>query len=75
MIETYEEEHHAIRAASPMDVLTELMSANNLKQCDLALLFGSESMVSEILNGKRELNKHQMERLSRRFKVSPALFF
>lgn len=58
-----------------MDVLTELMSANNLKQCDLALLFGSESMVSEILNGKRELNKHQMERLSRRFKVSPALFF
>lgn len=58
-----------------MDVLTELMLANNLKQCDLARLFGSESMVSEILNGKRELNKHQMERLSRRFKVSPALFF
>jgi HTH-type transcriptional regulator / antitoxin HigA len=75
LIEAYEEEHYPIRAASPIEVLAELMTANNLKQKDLAPLFGSESIVSEILNGKRELNKHQIEKLSRRFKVSPALFF
>jgi HTH-type transcriptional regulator/antitoxin HigA len=49
--------------------------ANNLKQKDLAPLFGSESIVSEILNRKRELNKSQIEKLSRRFNVSPAVFF
>lgn len=75
LIKAYEEEHYSIRAASPVEVLAELMAANNLKQKDLAPLFGSESIVSEILNHKRELNKNQIEKLSHRFKVSPALFF
>jgi hypothetical protein len=48
---------------------------HKLKQKDLAPLFGSESIVSEILNRKRELNKHQIEKLSRRFNVSPIVFF
>ncbi len=75
LIEAYEQEHYPIRAASPIEVLTELMAANNLKQKDLAPLFGSESIVSEVLNHKRELNKQHIERLSQRFKVSPAVFF
>jgi hypothetical protein len=33
------------------------MEANNLKQKDLAPFFGSESAVSEVLLGKRELNQ------------------
>jgi len=75
LIEAYEEEHYPIRALSPVEVLAELMAANNLKQKDLASLFGSESIVSEIFHGKREMNKQHIERLSKRFKVSPALFF
>ncbi len=75
LIEVYEDEHYPIRAASPVEVLEELMEANNLKQKDLAPLFGSESVVSEVLRGKRELNKHHIERLSKRFGVSPAVFF
>jgi HTH-type transcriptional regulator/antitoxin HigA len=75
LIEAYEEEHYPIRAASSVEVLVELMEANNLKQKDLAPLLGSESVVSEVLRGKRELNKHHIERLSRRFRVSPAVFF
>jgi HTH-type transcriptional regulator/antitoxin HigA len=75
LIEAYEEEHYPIQAASPVEVLAELMAPNNLKQKDLAPLFSSESIVSEVLNGKRELNKHQIEKLSQRFKISPALFF
>jgi HTH-type transcriptional regulator / antitoxin HigA len=75
LVETYEEEHYPIRAASPVEVLTELMEANNLKQKDLAPMPGSESVVSEILRGKRELNKGHIERLSKRFGVSPAVFF
>lgn len=75
LIEAYEEEHYPIRAASPVEVLTELMAANNLKQKDLAPQLGSESIVSEVLSGKRELNKQHIARLSERFKVSPAVFF
>ena len=75
LIEAYEEKHYPIRALSPVKVLTELMSANNLKQKDLAPLFGSESIVSEVLHGKRKMNKQHIEKLSQRFNVSPALFF
>lgn len=45
------------------------------QQKDLATSPGSESAVSEILSGKRERNKQQSKRLSRRFDVSPAVFF
>jgi HTH-type transcriptional regulator / antitoxin HigA len=75
LIEAFEDERYPIRAASPVEVLAELMAANNLKQKDLAPLFGAESIVSEVLNGKRELNKQHIEKLSQRFNVSPALFF
>ena len=75
LIEAYEDEHYPVRAATPVEVLVHLMEANNLKQKDLAPLFGSESVVSEVLRGKRELNKHHIERLSKRFGVSPAVFF
>jgi HTH-type transcriptional regulator/antitoxin HigA len=75
LIEAYEDEHYPIRAATPVEALMELMEANNLKQKDLAPLLGSESVVSEVLRGKRELNKHHIERLSKRFGVSPAVFF
>ena len=75
LIEAYEEKHYPIRALSPVEVLTELMAANNLKQKDLAPLFGSESIVSEVLHGKRQMNKQHIAKLSQRFNVSPALFF
>jgi HTH-type transcriptional regulator / antitoxin HigA len=75
LIEAYEEEHHAIPAASPVQVLRALLEANDMRQKDLAPILGTESIVSEILRGKRELNKGQIEKLSKRFRVSPAVFF
>jgi HTH-type transcriptional regulator / antitoxin HigA len=75
LIEAYEEKHYSVPDASPVEVLRTLMDANNLRQKDLAAIFGSESIVSEILHKKRELNKTHIERLSRRFHVSPAVFF
>ena len=75
LIEVYEEKNYPVADASPVEVLRELMSANNLRQKDLAPLLGSESVVSEVLSGKRELNKRQIEKLSKKFHVSPAVFF
>jgi HTH-type transcriptional regulator/antitoxin HigA len=75
LIEAYEEEHHSIPDASPVEVLRILMDANNLRQKDLVPIFGSESIVSEVLHKKRALNKTHIEKLSKRFRVSPAVFF
>jgi len=75
LIEAYEEEHHPIPDASPMEVLRSLMEANDLRQKDLVPIFGSESIVSEVLHKKRSLNKTHIEKLSKRFHVSPAVFF
>ena len=75
LIEAYEEEHHPIPDASPLDVLRTLMAANDLRQKDLVPIFGSESNVSEVLSRKRELNKAHIAKLSKRFRISPAAFF
>ena len=75
LIEAYEEEHHSIPDASPVEVLRTLMDANNLRQKDLVPIFGSESIVSEVLHRKRDLNRAHIEKLSKRFHVSPAVFF
>lgn len=75
LIEAYEEGHHAIPDASPVEVLQALMDAHDLRQKDLVPVFGSESIVSEVLHKKRALNKTHIERLSKRFHVSPAVFF
>ena len=75
LIEAYEEEHHSIPDAGSVEILRTLMDANDLRQKDLVPIFGSESIVSEVLHKKRELNKTHIERLSKRFHVSPAVFF
>ena len=75
LIEAYEEEHHAIPDAPPVEVLRALMEANGLRQKDLAAIFGTESIVSEVLRKKRGLNKAHIEKLSKRFGISPAVFF
>jgi HTH-type transcriptional regulator / antitoxin HigA len=75
LIEAYEEEHNSIPDASPVEVLRTLLDANDLRQKDLVSIFGSESIVSEVLHKKRGLSKTHIAKLSKRFHVSPAVFF
>lgn len=49
------------------------MGAHQLSQSDLSEI-GSQCVVSEILNGKREINLRQIKSLSERFGVEPATF-
>jgi HTH-type transcriptional regulator / antitoxin HigA len=73
-INEYDESHHKLPEASPAEVLKYLMLERDVRQSDLPEI-GSQGVVSEILNGKRELNARQIAELSRRFHVSPAVFF
>ncbi len=73
LIHVYEEEHYPIPDVSGSEVLRFLMEEHELTQSDLPEV-GSQGVVSEILNGKRELNIRQIRMLSERFKVSAAVF-
>lgn len=75
LIEDFEEKHYRLPRTGPLDVLRFLMDQHSLKQKDLADVFGTPSVASEVLSGKRELNKEDIKRLSERFHVSPELFF
>ena len=74
LIEEYEQKY-ALPEAGPIDILRHLMESNDLRQADLVDVFGTASVVSEVLKGKRGLSKSHIARLSERFHVSPALFF
>ena len=73
LIQAYEEEHHPLPEAKGTDALRYLMDEHNLKQTDLPEI-GSQGVVSEVLNGKRELNIRQIRALAERFNVSTAVF-
>lgn len=74
LIEAFEDKHYSLKRATPLENLTELVEANGLKQKDLVDVFGTRSIVSEVLNGKRKLTVEHITKLSQRFNVSPELF-
>lgn len=74
LIEDFEEQHYALKAASPIEALRELMRVHGLNQSDLTEVFGTRSIVSEILKGKRKFTTDHIRKLSHRFHVSPELF-
>jgi HTH-type transcriptional regulator/antitoxin HigA len=75
LIERYEADHFSVPQASQGQVLRFLIDRHGLKQRDVAADLGGESVVSEVLSGKRKLNAAHIEQLSKRFHVSPAVFF
>lgn len=75
LIEDFEKRNFQFRAASPIEIIKELMLANGLRQKDLIGVFETASVASEVLRGKRQLTTEHIRRLSERFGVSPAVFF
>jgi HTH-type transcriptional regulator/antitoxin HigA len=74
MISVYDEHFQLLEKGTGIDALKFLMEQHDLKQNDLKNEVGSQGIVSEILNGKRQLNVTQIRKLAERFKVSPATF-
>jgi len=73
LIGTYESQYINEIEGTPIDALNALLAEHGLKQSDLSEI-GTQGVVSEILSGKRQLNVRQIKMLSKRFKVSPAVF-
>jgi len=57
-----------------VEILRHLMAEHGLQQKDLVNLFGSKSVVSEVLSGKRRLALHHVARLSEYFGVPADAF-
>jgi HTH-type transcriptional regulator/antitoxin HigA len=74
LVERFEEQRYAMKAASPVQVLRELMAANGVPQSEIAEIIGSKGLASELLSGKREISKSQAVKLGERFGVPAAVF-
>ena len=73
-IDEYEKRKgYVLPDASGVDALRFLMQQRGLRQSDLPEI-GSQGVVSEVLNGKRDLNARQIRALAERFGVGPAAF-
>jgi HTH-type transcriptional regulator/antitoxin HigA len=75
LVEDFESKRYKLPRANPVEILRFLMDQHGLKQKDLVDVFGTRSIVSEVLSGKRKLNREHIRRLSDRFHVSPEAFF
>lgn len=73
LIAAYDAAHYPIPVAPGHEVLRYLMSEHGLNQSDLPEI-GAQSVVSEILAGKRQLNVRHIRALSERFKVPADVF-
>jgi HTH-type transcriptional regulator/antitoxin HigA len=65
LIEKFEQENYQMEAPSPVEAIKFRMEQMNLRQADIAPLFGGKTRVSEVLNGKRSLTLKMITLLNR----------
>jgi len=75
MVEHWEADHVQLPKLHGVELVRELLDDNQLPQRALVEIFATDSIVSEVLSGKRELQRKHIEGLANFFNVSPAAFF
>lgn len=65
LIDKYENENFPIGMPDPIEAIKFRMEQMNLKQGDIAPLFGGKTRVSEVLHGKRSLTLKMITLLNR----------
>lgn len=73
-IQSYESKQFISKKLSAADMLRFLMEEHGLGQDDFPEI-GSQSLLSKILNKERQLTMEHIRHLSKRFSVSPSVFF
>ena len=73
LIGDYDDTYYPASEVSGTDMLKFLMQQHGLKQGDLPEI-GTQGVVSEIINGKREINLRQVRKLKERFGISADAF-
>lgn len=70
LIVEYEREHYPEPELEPLEFLKGCMDLHDYKQKDLVGVIGSKGVVSEVINGKREISKAQAKALGQFFSVN-----
>lgn len=65
LVENYEREQYKLKAPDPVEAIRFRMEQMNLKQKDIAPLFGGKTRVSEVLHKKRPLSMKMIILLNR----------
>jgi HTH-type transcriptional regulator/antitoxin HigA len=73
LIERFEHRYE-IGHADPLDALHALREERGLRQGDLIEVFGSSSVTSDVVNGKREISKQHAQKPAEFFHVPVSLF-
>lgn len=71
----YEQAQTPIPDIYGVELLKVLINERQLRQKDLIPIFKTESIVSDILNEKRQLTVRHIQELAEFFNLSPAVFF
>ena len=74
LVRQVEESHYPLGHAEPGEALRVLMEDRGLRQRDLIPVFGSSSVVSDVINGKRSISKSHARKLADYFHVPLNLF-
>lgn len=69
VIKAWEEKHHRIGHPTPLGAIRFWMEQKNITPRDLERAIGSQSKVSEVLNGKRSLSLAMIIGLHREFRI------
>lgn len=75
LVYEYEEAHYPIPDIHGVELLRTLMIERSLRQKELVPIFKTESIVSAVLSGQRNLTVTHIQKLAKFFHVSPATFF
>ena len=75
-LEQYDNEHYPAigENISDIEMVKYLMKSHNLRQQDLADIFGGQANVSKFLHGERVLAKSQISKLKKQFGISADFF-
>lgn len=75
LVYEYEQKHQPIPDIYGVELLKALLVELDLRQKDLVPIFKTESIVSEVLTGQRQLSTTHIRKLAEFFHISPAAFF
>jgi HTH-type transcriptional regulator/antitoxin HigA len=69
LVESYEMKHYPIAPPDPVDAIKFRMEQMNMTKADLVQYIGSQSRVSEILNGRRKLTLGMIKSLYKGLRI------
>ena len=74
LIQEYDDEYHHLPELPPHKMIQFLMEERGLRQAEVLSVFGSRSVASDVIGGKREPSKAHIRKLADFFHVSAELF-